>query len=399
MANVEDEIEALELQFETKMLACSVKTLRKLADGLRLDEGLWKGKRKNLVIKMIRKEGDVGDDVERKDLLVKHTSVLDLIIKEEEKDKMPLKEGSDSESESVLMSTPTFGRRELLGTASIFRKDFRIIGQIGEPHQKEKLTFISLTRQVEEAVRKKYPEQEIIAGILKAIVPRSLRSYLELMQDLSLPKLCQVLRIHYREKSATELYQELIEMRQEKDEEASQFLIRALDVREKIVFTAKEDEGSVRYTKETVQGLFLKTIESGLDQEVASRARTVLLKGNVSDVELISEINLAEESVKLRKQKQGPPLKEKAVKLKISAVQKQEESEMLLALKEMRTQITSLQDQVQDLKNNPVRRRSISCEKCTREGKDKCDHCLRCGETGHMARGCSGNRLGRSLRD
>ena len=33
MANVEDEIEALELQFETKMLACSVKTLRKLADG------------------------------------------------------------------------------------------------------------------------------------------------------------------------------------------------------------------------------------------------------------------------------------------------------------------------------------------------------------------------------
>ena len=350
MANVEDEIEALELQFETKMLACSVKTLRKLADGLRLDEGLWKGKRKNLVIKMIRKEGDVGDDVERKDLLVKHTSVLDLIIKEEEKDKMPLKEGSDSESESVLMSTPTFGRRELLGTASIFRKDFRIIGQIGEPHQKDKLTFISLTRQVEEAVRKKYPEQEIIAGILKAIVPRSLRSYLELMQDLSLPKLCQVLRIHYREKSATELYQELIEMRQEKDEEASQFLIRALDVWEKIVFTAKEDEGSVRYTKETVQGLFLKTIESGLDQEVASRARTVLLKGNVSDVELISEINLAEESVKLRKQKQGPPLKEKAVKLKISAVHKQEESEMLLALKEMRTQITSLQDQVTGFK-------------------------------------------------
>ena len=122
-------------------------------------------------------------------------------------------------------------------------------------------------------------------------------------------------------------------MRQEKDEEASQFLIRALDVREKIVFTAKEDEGSVCYTKETVQGLFLKTIESGLDQEVASRARTVLPKGNVSDVELISEINFAEESVKLRKHKQGPPLKEKAIKLKISAVQKQEESEMLLALK------------------------------------------------------------------
>ena len=90
---------------------------------------------------MIRKEGDVGDDVERKDLLVKHTSVLDLIIKEEEKDKMPLKEGSDSESESVLMSTPTFGRellgRELLGTASIFRKEQLVFSGRIQRHPKD----------------------------------------------------------------------------------------------------------------------------------------------------------------------------------------------------------------------------------------------------------------------
>lgn len=45
---------------------------------------------------------------------------------------------------------------------NMWRKDFKISGQIGEPGQKDKLTFSSLARQIESGLSKDYPESEII---------------------------------------------------------------------------------------------------------------------------------------------------------------------------------------------------------------------------------------------
>lgn len=51
--------------------------------------------------------------------------------------------------------------------ANIYRKDFKIFGQIGEPNQKDKLSFSSLEHQVENGLRKGYTELEIVEAVIR----------------------------------------------------------------------------------------------------------------------------------------------------------------------------------------------------------------------------------------
>ena len=67
-----------------------------------------------------------------------------------------------------------------------------------------------------------------------------LRSYLEGLESLTLPLLRYILRFHYQEKSAKELYQQLSTLVQEPQEGSHSFLIRALNTRQKILFASKE---------------------------------------------------------------------------------------------------------------------------------------------------------------
>lgn len=55
--------------------------------------------------------------------------------------------------------------------SSMWRKDFKISGQIGEPGQKDRLTFSSLTRQIENGINKGYRESEMTDAIICAITP------------------------------------------------------------------------------------------------------------------------------------------------------------------------------------------------------------------------------------
>ena len=116
-------------------------------------------------------------------------------------------------------------------------------------------------------------------------------------KELKISKLNQVLRIHYKEKSATELYQELITMKQQKKEDATTFVIRAMETREKILF-ASQEEGEVSYGKTQVQKLCLSTIDSGIDEEVAIIIRPCL-DADVDDIQLMQEVNKAEASLKM----------------------------------------------------------------------------------------------------
>ncbi len=87
---------------------------------------------------------------------------------------------------------------------------FKIAGQIGEPGQKDKLTFSSLARQIESGLSRGYPEHDIIDAVIRAITPGlQLRSYLEGKENLTLPALRRILRSHYQERGATDLYKQL----------------------------------------------------------------------------------------------------------------------------------------------------------------------------------------------
>ena len=74
----------------------------------------------------------------------------------------------------------------LIESTSVLRRQFKIIGQIGDPGQKDKLDYTSLRRQIDTGVEQKYKEHEIVDGVIRAISPGLvLRSYLESFQDLS----------------------------------------------------------------------------------------------------------------------------------------------------------------------------------------------------------------------
>ena len=129
---------------------------------------------------------------------------------------------------------------ELLSSSSL-RRQFKISGQIGEPGQRDKVSFVSLVRQMLNGQAQGYSESEIVDGVIRAITPGMiLRNYLETYKDLSLDRLKKILRSHYGVKNITELYQSLAAICQESKETPQAFLMRALELRQQILFTCCE---------------------------------------------------------------------------------------------------------------------------------------------------------------
>ena len=111
--------------------------------------------------------------------------------------------GDDLVTKNVAKGNVTFDLKN-----SLLRREFRIKGQIGEPEQSDKLSFVSLIKQIDSGIGKGYEEHEIIDGVIQAIMPSmKLRSYLETLKGLTLPRLRRILRSHYKEKDSTSLYQ------------------------------------------------------------------------------------------------------------------------------------------------------------------------------------------------
>lgn len=198
-----------------------------------------------------------------------------------------------------------------------WHKEFKISGQIGEPGQKDRLTFSSLARQIEHGLLKGFPETEIVDAVIRAIVPgMQLRSYLEGKSDLTLPTLRRILRCHYQEKSATELYKQLSSEVQGTKETPQNFLIRALDLRQKILFASQESESGLRYDPVLVQNMFLHSVMTGLQNDNIKRdLQPYLEQASVSDELLFEKLNTAcaYESERQDKKKMTTPQRPVAV--------------------------------------------------------------------------------------
>ena len=80
-------------------------------------------------------------------------------------------------------------------------------------------------------MEKGYTQTEVVEAMIKAMKPGlQLRSYMATLQDLTLPRLRQILRSHYKAKSGTQLYRELATICQGPNESPDAFLLRALDL-------------------------------------------------------------------------------------------------------------------------------------------------------------------------
>ena len=261
-----------------------------------------------------------------------------------------------------LQSTSIRKRASAPQDSSIWRKDFKISGQIGEPGQKDKLTFSSLARQIEGGLSKGYHEDEISDAVIRAITPGlQLRSYLEGKSDLALPALRRILRSHYQEGGATELYKQLSSEVQSSKETPQNFLLRAMDLRQKILFASQEAESGLKYDPALVQSLFMHTILTGLQSDnIKSDMQPYLLKPTTSDEVLLEKVNVAcaNEKERQNKKKHAVPHRAATVNalnpsdtpapIEKKIVQKQSTAtatpDLLSEIKEMRSEMVLLKD-------------------------------------------------------
>ena len=313
--------------------------------------------------------------------------------------------------------------------SSLLRRELKIHGQIGEQGKTDQISFVSLSRQIDSAVEKGYSQSEIVEAIIKAMKPGlQLRSYIETLKGLTLPRLRQILRSHYKEKSGTQLYQELVTIAQEQKETPEAFLLRALDLRQKVIFASQEADANFQYDIQLIQGAFLRSMETGLrDDNILTKFRPFLQQKGIPDEELIQQMGWiasaeAERQAKIGRFKkpreiQANPILEGAEAAKPQQLEKtkmQSKSigaELLTTLEKMQSQLNALETKVDSYQRKdysqaeqqtkqsyrPNNRgyasrntgQTFACENCKKSGKDHdCRHCNYCGGENHFSRDC-----------
>ena len=143
------------------------------------------------------------------------------------------------------------------------------------------------------------------------------------MSKAGLETVMKIIRAHFQEKSASELFGSLANLVQSPKEDPQHFLLRALHLREKIVFASEQENTKLKYDKTQCRNLFLPTIETGLlSNTIRSRMRSFLLKLSVTDAELISQLStaVAEEAERNSKLGIGQMGKAKVTKVESHAV-------------------------------------------------------------------------------
>ena len=258
--------------------------------------------------------------------------------------------------------------------------------------------------QIEGGLTKQYSELEVVNAVVRAVQPGlQLRDYLESVSDLTLPKLRKILRFHYHEKSATELYQILANITQNPKEDPQSFLIRALTVRQKIIFASKESGSNITYDESSVQGLFLHALETGLiDETVRAKMRPALKDPSVADEDLIEAMNqvMSAEAERMNKFGTSGKAKQASVssleKVVSGLKEKKEEGRVLAALKAVQSDMATMQTEMKTLRETvakvkepggtrdserhvPSFPKKRGCQKCEEKSMtNSCDHCFIC---------------------
>jgi len=89
-------------------------------------------------------------------------------------------------NEAAASSTTTKTRIDIIFPVILIkRRRSKIMGQIGENDQRDKLIYNSLVRQIKTGISQGFKESEIVDAVIRSIVPGLvLRSYFESFQDL-----------------------------------------------------------------------------------------------------------------------------------------------------------------------------------------------------------------------
>ncbi|CAI5684569.1 unnamed protein product [Oreochromis niloticus] len=187
------------------------------------------------------------------------------------------------------------------------RREFKVHGgQVGDIASD--ISYHGLCKQVEEGLKVKHTEGEIIQGVLRIIKPGQFKDMLISKDDLTLIELKSLLRSHLSEKSGSELFQELLSTKQHDHETPQQFLYRMIGLKQKVMFASRQDNMDVAYETRTIQNVFLRTIHQGLlpkYSDIRNELKPLLSDYSVSDEALIRQVNKVSSEESERQQRLG----------------------------------------------------------------------------------------------
>lgn len=328
--------------------------------------------------------------------------------------------GTDTATPSV--SEQVSGLLRITDVAALLpRREFKIHGgQISEGGSE--ITYSSICKQMDEGLRERFTETEVIRTVLKVIKPGPFRDMLTNKYDLTVDELKRFLRSHLRDKSSTELFQELSNTRQQDKETAQQFVYRIMGLKQRVLFASQQSGAELSYDKKLVQGVFLHTLYQGLNEKNSNIRHDI--KPYISDLQVTDDFILeqitksaSEESERLKRL--GPSTRPKPVTISSAQQGDSERSEKFqptpddseaqanrIAIMELTAHLSALTQKVEKLlkptvgeaqggasplaANSATERTNTKgkCHECSQQGNANCPHCFRCGQAGHRAIGC-----------
>lgn len=209
---------------------------------------------------------------------------------------------------------------ELSDTLSYHKlRQFKINGTIGDPGQKNCLTYSSLCYQISQGEKLHYTISEIYAGVIRAIEPGNpFRDVLELeAEDFDKKAFMKSLRSHFSIRDPNEVFNELRRCAQKPEEGAHKFVCRCVALRKKVKNMCASEE--IPFDLDNVDATFFKTIYTGLRQtNVRNELRQTLTDAIVTDDDLLLEVSeaCANEVERLKKLNEGKEKPEKSVSVK-----------------------------------------------------------------------------------
>lgn len=303
----------------------------------------------------------------------------------------------------------------------LHRREFKIQGgQIGD--NTSDITYSNVCRQIDEGIQEGFGDSEIVRSVLRIIKPGNFKDMLINQEDVTVEELKGFLQSHLREKESTELFQELMCAKQNDNETPQQFLYRVIGLKQKILFTSSLPDANIKYSRATVQDIFLHTVYQGLGHkhnDIRRELKPLLANSNVKDELILRHVMRITSEESERQRRLGPTPrhnqpKAHSAQLEANAAQAQgakqqtvEQAVGIDIIQQLSAKIEALTKVVDSLKQptqvrppeqacqcpqrKPTtagRERTYGCPKCVEQGLSHCRHCFVCGEEGHRAMGC-----------
>ena len=87
----------------------------------------------------------------------------------------------------------------IVDVSKVLRRELKIHGVVAGDNFKDGLSLVSQVRLIESGIEAGYKESEVVEAVIRAVSPSlNLRSYLEMIQDLSLSRLRQIMKSHFK---------------------------------------------------------------------------------------------------------------------------------------------------------------------------------------------------------